>query len=98
MVAIGSRSQQTADAFAKQFDVLHAHGSFAELVADSIVDVIYVATPDAHHAEHALLALRAGKHVLVEKPFAMSAEEASTVFAEAKKRNLFCMVSEIQRV
>lgn len=69
----------------------HAHGSFEALVHDPSVDIIYVATPDAHHTAHALLALRAGKHVLVEKPFADSAAAAETVFAESERRGLFVM-------
>ena len=86
--AVGSRSQATADAFASDFDVARAHGSYAALVSDPHVDVVYVGTPHPFHAEHALLALRAGKHVLVEKPFALNAEQARAVVAEADARGL----------
>jgi len=89
--AIGSRHQSSADAFAALFSIPHAHGSFEALVADPEVDVIYIATPDALHAPHALLALRAGKHVLVEKPFTDSPEAAASIVSEAASRGLFAM-------
>lgn len=86
--AVGSRSQATADAFATDFEVARAHGSYAALVDDPAVDVVYVGTPHPFHAEHALLALRAGKHVLVEKPFTLNAAQARAVVAEADARGL----------
>ncbi len=86
--AVGSRSQATADAFAADFGVARAHDSYAALVDDPAVDVVYVGTPHPFHAEHALLALRAGKHVLVEKPFALNAAQARAVVAEADARGL----------
>jgi predicted dehydrogenase len=89
--AIGSRQQASADAFAALFSIPHAHGSFEALVADPEVDVIYIATPDALHAPHALMALRAGKHVLVEKPFTDSPETAASIVSEATSRGLFVM-------
>ncbi len=87
--AVGSRSQETADAFAAASGAVgSAHGSYAALVADPDVDVVYVGTPHSFHAEHALLALRAGKHVLVEKPFTLNASQAREVVAEAQARGL----------
>lgn len=76
VVAVGSRASGTADAFARQFGIDNAHGSYEALVADPEVDVIYVATPHTRHREDTALALRAGKHVLVEKPFTINAGEA----------------------
>lgn len=86
--AVGSRSQATADAFGSDFGVARAHGSYTALVEDPDVDVVYVGTPHPFHAQHALLALRAGKHVLVEKPFTLNAAEARSVVAEADARGL----------
>ncbi|WP_229052398.1 Gfo/Idh/MocA family protein [Aeromicrobium sp. Leaf350] len=86
--AAGSRSQESADAFAAELEVPRAHASYAALVDDPEVDVVYVGTPHPFHAEHALLALRAGKHVLVEKPFTLNAAEARQVVAEAESRGL----------
>ena len=89
--SIGSRTLASAQKFAKLCDIPTAHGSYESLVADPQVDVIYIATPTALHAQHALLALRAGKHVLCEKPFAESAEAAAAVLEEARRLGLTCL-------
>src|SRR6266403_1514077 len=73
LVAVGSRSQTAADAFAKQFNVARRHASYEALVNDPMVDAIYVATPHSLHAENTLMALEAGKPALVEKPFTINA-------------------------
>jgi predicted dehydrogenase len=91
LVAVGSRSQASADGFAARFAVPHAHSSYDELCADPAVDVVYIATPHPSHAHAALLALNAGKHVLCEKPFTLNASEAASVIAVARERELFCM-------
>jgi predicted dehydrogenase len=85
VAAVGSRSQESADAFGSRFDIPARHPSYEALVADPDVDAIYVATPHPMHAENALLAIAAGKHVLVEKPFTLNAREAEEV-AEAARR------------
>lgn len=90
-VAVGSRSQGSADRFADAFGVPGRHASYESLVADPGVDVVYVATPHPMHHGNAVLALRAGKHVLVEKPFTMTAAEAREVAAVARQRGLFAM-------
>lgn len=91
IVACGSRNLDRAREFASQFGGFTAHGSYEELVADPSVDVVYVASPHSAHREHALLALRAGKPVLVEKAFARNTAEATEVIDEARTRGLFCM-------
>lgn len=91
VVAVGSRSQESADAFADRFDIPHRHPSYDDLVADPDVDVVYVATPHPMHHANALLALRAGKPVLVEKPFTMNADEARELVAVARESGLFLM-------
>lgn len=91
LVAVGSRSQASADAFAAQFDIVHAHPSYEALVADPDVDIIYISTPHPMHAENALLALNAGKHVLIEKPFTLNAAEAARVRDLAAEKNLLAM-------
>src|SRR5215470_11313658 len=73
LVAVGSRSQKTAEEFAAQFRVSRSHGSYGELVNNPEVDAIYVATPHSCHKENTLSALQAGKPVLVEKPFTINA-------------------------
>jgi predicted dehydrogenase len=89
--AVGSRRQGTADRFADNFGIPGRHASYESLVADPDVDVIYVATPHPMHHDNAILALRAGKHVLVEKPFTMTAAEARDVAAVARQQGLFAM-------
>jgi predicted dehydrogenase len=91
IVACGSRSLQRSREFASEFGGFTAYGSYDELVADPEVDIVYVASPHSAHREHALLALRAGKHVLVEKAFARNAHEATEILDEARTRGLFCM-------
>ena len=89
--AVAARDASRAAAFAAAHGVARSYGSYAELVADPGVDVIYVATTHAQHHEHALLALQAGKPVLVEKAFTLNAREAREVVALARARRLFCM-------
>ena len=68
-----------------------AHASYEALAADPEVDIVYVATPHVLHRENCLLALRHGKAVLCEKPFAINAAEAAEVFALARAKGLFVM-------
>ena len=89
--AVGSRSLEKAKGFAAHFGIPHAHGSYEELVQDPDVDIIYVATPHPDHARSALMALNAGKHVLVEKSFTLNAREAEAVAALARENNLVVM-------
>lgn len=89
VVAVGSRSADRAGQFARRHGVARSHGSYEELVADDGVDAVYVATPHSEHLEHALLALTAGKPVLVEKAFARSLAEADEVLDAARAAGLF---------
>jgi len=92
ITAVGSRDAARAQAFAHApAPGARAHGSYEDLVADDDVDVVYVATPHSHHLEHALLALRAGKHVLVEKPLTRNAAEARTLLDAAREAGVFLM-------
>ncbi|HMM94128.1 Gfo/Idh/MocA family oxidoreductase [Phycicoccus sp.] len=84
VVAVGSRSAERADAFARRHGVTRSYGSYEELVADEDVDVVYVASPHSEHREHALLAVAAGRHVLVEKAFARSLRETDEVLDAAR--------------
>lgn len=91
VTAVGSRRPEIAAEFAAEHGIERAHGSYEELVADPEVDVVYVATPHHLHAENALAALGAGKHVLVEKAFTINAEQARAVVSEATERRLMVM-------
>ncbi len=88
VTAVGSRTASSAEAFAREHGIGKAHGSYEQLVADDQVDVVYVSTPHPYHAENAELALNAGKHVLVEKPFALNAAQARRVVELAQARGL----------
>jgi predicted dehydrogenase len=76
LVAVGSRTRDAADRFADDFDIPHRHASYADLAADPDVDAVYVSPPHPMHYEATMLALRAGKAALVEKPFAMDLAES----------------------
>jgi predicted dehydrogenase len=89
--AIGSRHIDSANRFADEFDIPNRHASYEKLVADPDVDVVYVATPHPMHHANALLALRAGKPVLVEKAFTMNAAEAEELVSVARAEGLFLM-------
>ena len=90
-VAVGSRNRDRAERFATAHGIPTTHLGYEALVEDPHVDVIYVATPHSEHLEHALLAIRAGKHVLVEKAFTRNAAEAEQVFAAAREAGVFVM-------
>jgi len=89
--AVGSRTQAAADAFAGEFGIPNAHGSYEALAADPEVDVVYVSTPHPLHASAARLLLEAGKHVLVEKPFTVNAREGQEIADLAAERGLLAL-------
>ncbi len=84
VVAVGSRSIARAERFAAQFGIEAAYGSYEALLADPDVDVVYVASPHSEHHAHALAAIAAGKHVLVEKALTRNAAEAAEVIDAAR--------------
>ena len=90
-MAVGSRSQESADVFAARFDIAHAHPSYEALVTDPDVDIIYVSTPHPMHHENARLALENGKHVLVEKAFTLNRAEAEDLQRLGAERGLLVM-------
>jgi predicted dehydrogenase len=90
VAAVGSRTLRNAQEFTKTFGGT-AYGSYEELVADSTIDAIYVATPHPAHKDNVILALNAGKPVLCEKPFAVNANEAKEMVAAAQKNNVGLM-------
>ena len=91
VAAVGSRDAAKAAEFAAEFSIPTSHGSYEDLVADPHVDVVYIATPQSFHAEQALLAIEAGKPVLVEKSFTNTAAEAERVVAAARAKGVFAM-------
>jgi predicted dehydrogenase len=91
LVAVGSRSRDSAQRFAEQYGIPHRHASYQALVNDADLDVIYVATPNPLHKEHVLLCLESGKAVLCEKPFALNAREAEAMVQVAREKKLYLM-------
>ncbi|MEU1038900.1 Gfo/Idh/MocA family protein [Streptomyces sp. NPDC005551] len=91
VVAVASRSQESAKAFAERFAIPRAYGDWASLAADEDVDVVYVATPHSAHRVAAGLCLEAGRNVLCEKAFTLNAREAEELVALARERGSFLM-------
>ncbi|MGW7301018.1 Gfo/Idh/MocA family protein [Streptomyces sp. NPDC054829] len=91
LVAVASRSQASADAFAERFGIGRAYGDWDSLAADEDIDVVYVATPHSAHRAAAGLCLEAGRNVLCEKPFTLNLREAEELVALARDRGRFLM-------
>ena len=88
-LAIGSRSLEKAAGFASRFGIPRAYGSYAELLSDGDVELVYIATPHSCHFEVAREAILAGKPCLVEKSFMMNATEAAAILALAREMGIF---------
>lgn len=91
VVAVWSRNKVKADTFAAQHDIKDALDNFQDLLSDPDIDVIYIATPISTHLDLTRQALKAGKHVLVEKPMATCADEVEELFALAQENAVFLM-------
>ena len=91
VVAVGSRSAERGAAFAAEHGIPRSYDSYEALVGDPEVDIVYISAPHSHHRTLALLAIAAGKHVLVEKPIALSAAEAREIVAAARAAGVFAM-------
>ena len=91
LVGVASRNADRAAAFAAKFGATNIHSSYEALAADPEIDAIYIGTPHTFHKDHAILCMRAGKHVLCEKPFAINAAEAAEMIAVAQETGRFLM-------
>lgn len=91
LIAVGSRSQQSADKFGDEFDVPHRHSSYEALASDPDVQAVYIGTPHTSHKANTVLCLNAGKAVICEKPFAVNLSEAEEMVSLAKEKKLFLM-------
>ena len=89
--AVGARDGQRARAFALEFDIPDAHGSYDALLANPTVDAIYVATPHNFHLQQSLAAMEAGKAVLCEKPLTPSLEDSQALIDAAHRHDVFLM-------
>ena len=88
IVAIASRDASKAEDFAQEFGIAHHLASYEAMLCDSEVDAVYVPLPNTMHAEWSIRAAAAGKHVICEKPLAMSAREATEMFAAAERHGV----------
>jgi predicted dehydrogenase len=91
VVAVASRREESAKAFAERFGIERAYGSWEALAQDADIDVVYVATPHAAHRTAAGLCLRAGRNVLCEKPFTLNLRQAEELVALAREQDRFLM-------
>ena len=91
LYAIAGRSLEKAQKFAEEFGIKKAYGSYDELLQDEEVEAVYVPLPNDIHLEWVTKALRAGKHVLCEKPLALNAEEAKQMYRTAKECGVHLM-------
>lgn len=97
LVAVGSRDRAKGEAFAREHSIPRSHGSYEALLADPEVQAVYVATPHVLHAEWAIKAARAGKHVLCEKPIGLNAAEAMAIVEAARVSGVFLMEAFMYR-
>lgn len=85
LLAVASRSQESADRYAREWRIPRAHGTYESLLADPEIDVIYNSLPNHLHAEWTIRAVEAGKHVLCEKPLALTVDEVDAVESAARR-------------
>lgn len=93
LIACASRSKEKAEEFGSLYGIesVKCYGSYEEMVKDTEVDAVYVATPNNMHYDNCVMCLNAGKHVLCEKPFTTSAEDAKKLYRLAEEKGLFIM-------
>ena len=97
LVAVGSRDRAKSEAFANAYSIPSAHGDYDAVLRDPSVDVVYVSLPNSMHHEWTVKALRAGKHVLCEKPFAVTTAEAEEMFDAAQRAGRVVMEAFMYR-
>ena len=94
VIAVASRDEKKAQAYADQYGIAKAYGSYEALVQDSAVDAVYIATPQQVHYEHIMLCIAHHKHVLCEKPFVLTAKQAESIFDYARMQQVFVMEAQ----
>lgn len=91
LTAIYSRTQESADEFAKKHNVPHTFTSLEDMLSSNLIDAVYIASPNSLHASQSILCMQHGKHVFCEKPFASNANEVKAMIATAEKYNVRLM-------
>lgn len=97
LVAVASRTQEAADRFGTAWNASRCYGSYEELLADRDVQAVYISTPHPMHAEWAIKAAEAGKHILCEKPVALNHASAMAIVEAAQRNNVFLMEAFMYR-
>lgn len=97
LVAVGSRTLDSAEKFASHNEGAAAHGSYEALLADPSVEAVYIANPHPGHAEWAIKTARAGKHILCEKPLALNHADSMAIFEAAEANGVFAMEAFMYR-
>lgn len=97
LVAVGSRSAESAARFVEKFPGIRAHASYDGLLGDPEVQAVYISTPHPQHAEWTIAAAEAGKHILCEKPLTLNHAEAMTVTEAARRNGVFLMEAFMYR-
>ncbi len=97
LVAVGSRSMESARRFGDEVGAPNRHGSYEDLLGDPEVEAVYIATPHPMHAEWAIKAAEAGKHVLCEKPLALNHAQAMAAIRAAREHDVFLMEAFMYR-
>lgn len=97
LVAVGARREEDARKFAADFGGAAAYGSYEGVLGDSAVDAVYIGTPHPGHAEWAIKAAEAGKHVLCEKPLTMNSADTERVLAAAQRQDVLLMEAYMYR-
>ncbi len=97
LVAIGSRSFQTAEAFANKYSIRKRYTDYQELLNDQEIDAIYIGLPNHLHKEWMMRAAKSKKHILCEKPFVTSVDDAREVMSVIEENNVFCLEALMYR-
>ncbi len=97
LAAVGSRTQRAAEGFADRYAPCKAHSSYESLLNDAEVEAVYISTPHPMHAEWAIKAAEAGKHILCEKPLALNYPEAMAMVEAARRADVFLMEAFMYR-
>jgi predicted dehydrogenase len=91
VLAVASRRQESADAFAQQYGIARAYSSYGQMLRDPDIDAVYIATPHTLHFQNAVDAIGARKHILCEKPFTVGASDSRKLFRLAEQSSVFVM-------
>ena len=97
LLAVASRSKERAQAYAKQWNIPHAYGTYEQMLADPAINVIYLSLPNHLHAEWTIKCAEAGKHVLCEKPITITIEEVTRMAQAAEKNGVIIQEAAMTR-